>query len=181
MAAERAGIAALDVVPAADCEAALLECCGSREWARRLTACRPFRDLETLIGAADRVWLGLTHADWLEAFRSHPRIGESKAVAKTTVREQSWSSDEQSGLRGSPGDVRATIARLNAEYERRFGHIFLVDAEGKGPENILAALRERLLNEPEVELRAASAEQASITRRRLRKLVGRSSVPLTRT
>jgi 2-oxo-4-hydroxy-4-carboxy--5-ureidoimidazoline (OHCU) decarboxylase len=42
---------------------------------------------------------------------------------------------------------------------------------------MLAALRERLGNEPEAELRVAAAEQRGITRLRLGKLLAEGGVP----
>jgi 2-oxo-4-hydroxy-4-carboxy-5-ureidoimidazoline decarboxylase len=54
----------------------ILSCCGSHAWAATLVAMRPFRDQQSLFAAADHCWQNLPQADWLEAFRSHPRIGE---------------------------------------------------------------------------------------------------------
>jgi OHCU decarboxylase len=65
----------------------------------------------------------------------------------------------------------AALARLNREYEEKFGYIFIVCASGKTSEEMLAILRERLGNSPEEELRIAAAEQAKITRLRLGKLL----------
>jgi 2-oxo-4-hydroxy-4-carboxy-5-ureidoimidazoline decarboxylase len=68
--------------------------------------------------------------------------------------------------------VRQELARANAEYERRFGRIYIVCAAGLGAGEILADLRSRLANDPEVEQRIAAAEQGRITALRLRKLIG---------
>ena len=54
----------------------VLSCCGSAAWARKLTAMRPFANEQKLFAAADECWQRLPPSDWLEAFRSHPRIGE---------------------------------------------------------------------------------------------------------
>ena len=60
-----------------------------------MTAARPFADLNELITKADRIWLSLDSEDWLEAFHSHPKIGEKKAAAPTAVEAAQWSEDEQ--------------------------------------------------------------------------------------
>ncbi len=65
---------------------------------------------------------------------------------------------------------RQALAEGNREYERRFGHIYLVCATGKSAEEMLALLRTRLTNDPATELRVAAGEQAKITRLRLEKL-----------
>ncbi|HYR11141.1 MAG TPA: 2-oxo-4-hydroxy-4-carboxy-5-ureidoimidazoline decarboxylase, partial [Longimicrobium sp.] len=73
------GLARLNALAAAEAEADLLTCCGSHEWARRVAALRPFDSADALFDAAEVVWWALDREDWLQAFRSHPRIGEKKA------------------------------------------------------------------------------------------------------
>ena len=63
------------------------------------------------------------------------------------------------------------LARLNREYEDKFGFIFIVCATGKPAAEMLDILRERLRNDIETELSIAAAEQAKITELRLKKLV----------
>ncbi len=147
-----------------------MKCCGSREWARRFTAERPFENLDALIADADRVWWSLEPQDWLEAFHSHPKIGEKKAAAATAVEARQWSEDEQSGIRNSAQQTLVALAELNRAYEEKFGYIFIVCASGKSSEEMLAILRGRLENNADEELRIAAAEQAKITQLRLRRL-----------
>ena len=65
----------------------------------------------------------------------------------------------------------AELASVNAEYEERFGHVFLICATGKSADEILANARSRLHNEPDDEMRVAAEEQRRITHLRLRKLL----------
>jgi 2-oxo-4-hydroxy-4-carboxy-5-ureidoimidazoline decarboxylase len=60
----------------------------------------------------------------------------------------------------------------NAQYEERFGHVFLICATGLSGADMLAALRERLDNDPRTERSVATRELRSITVLRARKLVG---------
>jgi len=164
-------IAEVDGMPA-DRAASLFEsCCGSGEWVRRMLARRPFGSAEALLAAADEVWWSLAPADWLEAFAHHPRIGERQAAAAQSATARGWSADEQRGAAAAGDDVKAALAAGNREYERRFGHIYLVCATGKSAPELLALLRQRLTNAPDAELRVAAGEQAKITRLRLRKLL----------
>src|ERR1043165_1975466 len=80
----------LNHLPADEASAALLDCCGSARWAREVAALRPFRDVDELLDACARVWFGLDQDDWLEAFRSHPRIGERKADADAREDARRW-------------------------------------------------------------------------------------------
>ncbi len=150
-------------------ESELLACCGSRRWAREMAAGRPYRDLSRMSEAADRVWLSLDRADWLEAFRAHPKIGERAAGGTQTARR--WAEQEQSAARGVSQDVALRLAVRNLAYEKKFGYIFLVDATGKSSEEMLAILEQRIQNDPEREIQEAAEQQRRITRRRLVKLL----------
>ena len=156
---------------ASNVENELLKCCGSKNWARQLAAQRPFVDVHDLAKKLADVWWSLEPEDWLEAFRSHPRIGEKKAAQQTSTQAQEWSEQEQSVARQSEEQTAQELARLNREYEERFGYIFIVCATGKSAEEMLAILRERLGNGPEQELRIAATEQAKITELRINKLL----------
>jgi OHCU decarboxylase len=161
----------LNLLPAREAENELLKCCGSKNWARRMASERPFVGLAGLVEAAERIWWELEPANWLEAFHSHPKIGEQKAAAATAVEAQQWSEDEQSGIRDSAAQTIHELAELNRAYEEKFGYIFIVCASGKSSEAMLRILRQRLGNNPKEELRLAAAEQAKITALRLGKLI----------
>ena len=150
----------------------LKTCCGSTRWAGQLITRRPFETFDQLVSQAHEVWWSLNSDDWLEAFRSHPKIGEKKAEAAATKQSEYWSKGEQSGMDGASEETASTLSRLNKEYERKFGYIFIVCATGKSSEEMLAILKKRLENGPAEEIRTAAAEQAKITELRLRKLVG---------
>jgi OHCU decarboxylase len=143
----------------------LLAVCHSRRWAKEVAAGRPYADLAALQRAADEVWRGLGPEDWMEAFAAHPRIGEGGGVSAD------WSRQEQAGVGGAAPEVQDRLARGNAEYEARFGYVFLISAAGRDAEEILAALTERLGNDPATELRVAADEHRRITRLRLERLM----------
>jgi OHCU decarboxylase len=132
---------------------------------------RPFPTEETLIAAANDIWWSLDRGDWLEAFRSHPKIGEKKAAGKVSAQSQQWSGQEQSGVATASHETVSTLAALNEAYEQKFGFIFIICATGKTSEEMLTALRERLQNDRESELPIAAAEQNKITELRLKKLL----------
>jgi OHCU decarboxylase len=116
----------------------------------------------------------LDECDWLESFRSHPRIGERKAVNAVSAQSQQWSAQEQQGVQNAAQQTIDKLAQLNLEYENKFGFIFIVCATGKSSDEILALLEQRLPNDASTELPIAAAEQAKIAELRLRKLLGYS-------
>lgn len=149
----------------------LLKCCGSKRWVEAIEQDRPYLSLWHLIAQANDVWRTLDRDDWLEAFRSHPKIGEKKTANPVAAQSQQWSTQEQRGVANATPDAVDKLARLNRAYEEKFGFIFIVCATGKSSDEILALLEQRLTNVPETELPIAAAEQAKITELRLRKLL----------
>lgn len=163
-------VATFDAMPTHEASAILETACGSSAWVSGMVARRPFGTLHRLLLVADELWWSLGPDAWREAFDHHPRIGERDVAVAQGERAQAWSAQEQSGVSSAASDVREALARANAEYERRFGHIYLVCATGKTADDMLALLRQRMANDPDTELRVAAGEQAKITRLRLRRV-----------
>ncbi|CAM3158449.1 2-oxo-4-hydroxy-4-carboxy-5-ureidoimidazoline decarboxylase [Williamsia muralis] len=139
---------------------ALYQCCTSCIWAIRVAAGRPFPDEEALYNRSDLILAELSEADLEEALDGHPRIGDRPT--------NSSSAREQSGVAGADDAVLAELKRCNAEYEEKFGHVYLVFADGRPATELLAILHERMNNDPETERRVMRMELAKINRRRLR-------------
>jgi OHCU decarboxylase len=157
---------------------AIRPCCGSRAWARGMVARRPLTDEAALLAAANETWNNLAQSDWMEAFRSHPRIGdprpseqEGKTPPVSASRDRSigWSAQEQSNVAHSDAATKTALADANREYEQRFNRIFIVCATGKSTLEILETLRRRLKNDAETELHEAAEQQRQIMEIRLRK------------
>jgi len=135
-----------------DAIALLLGACGSRRWAEQVAAAFPMSSRGQLLRAAEAAERSLDRADWLEA------LGE-------------MASKEQSGMAAADAETREKFLELNGEYERRFGHVFLICATGKSAEEMLSGLKVRLNNDADIEFGRAVAEQKLITRLRLDKLI----------
>jgi 2-oxo-4-hydroxy-4-carboxy-5-ureidoimidazoline decarboxylase len=155
-------LAELNALPDGEAAGALLGCCAAPGWARRVAAGRPYATVPDLLAAADAVWAARDPGDLDAAMAGHPRIGERRLSG--------WSRAEQSGVgsdEGTAGELRAA----NAAYEDRFGHVFLICATGRAPQEILVELRRRMVNDPGTEREVAAAEIGKINAIRLRKLV----------
>jgi 2-oxo-4-hydroxy-4-carboxy--5-ureidoimidazoline (OHCU) decarboxylase len=98
---------------------------------------------------AEEVALSLSEADQVAALATHPRIGEP--------------SEEQ---RGAEPEVLAELARLNDEYEQRFGFEFVVFVDGRTRAELLPVLRERLENTRAEELETGLRALCTIARDR---------------
>lgn len=141
--------------------------CSSPIWARRVLAGGPFRDAEALLDRADRVLAELPDAEIDAALDGHPRIG-----AKV---DNASSAREQAAVTTAADSVKAELAAKNAEYDEKFGYVYLVCASGRSAEELLAILTERLHNDPETERRVMRSELAKINRLRLERLLSEPS------
>lgn len=145
----------------------LFEVCSSTIWARRVLAAAPFRDVDALLDRADRVLAELPDAEIDAALDGHPRIGGRVDNAS--------SAREQAGVAAAGEDIRAELASKNQEYERKFGHVYLVCASGRSAEELLAILTERLENDPETERRVMRNELGKINSLRLQRLLSKET------
>lgn len=148
-----------------------LTCCGSKQWSDQMLALRPFADEEQLLQAAGTVWERLSPEDWLEAFAQHPKIGAVDGLRTRFPATGRWAAGEQRGVTVASDGTLAELAAGNRRYQDRFGYIYIVSATGKNAGQLLADLKERLVNDPDTELQIAAREQLKITRLRLRKLI----------
>ena len=149
----------------------ILACCGSKTWAASMALKRPIQDEDSLMTTSDAIWSGLGEQDWLEAFRSHPRIGESHAEEVAPAQSSAWSAQEQQKASSADEAVMVALKWGNREYEHKFGRIFIICATGKSASEILEILRRRLHNDEATELRQAAEEQRQIMHIRLSKWI----------
>jgi 2-oxo-4-hydroxy-4-carboxy-5-ureidoimidazoline decarboxylase len=146
-----------NAAPLREASGALLECCASLRFAGVVAAGRPYASLAGVEAATAAAFEVLTWSDVLEALGHHPRIG---------VPGDGISAGEQSGVTDSDRDA---LAAANAEYEARFGHVFLIRASGLTGAQMLAGLRARLANTSDMERIVVTRELHAITVLRLRK------------
>lgn len=158
----RLPVADLDAMEQGAAVDRLLEVCSSPAWAEAVVAGRPYGDAGTLLAAAGTALARLGDRDVLAALAGHPRIGAPV---------EGESAREQGAVGAAAEDVRAALAEGNRTYERRFGHVYLVRAAGREPDELLALLRRRLDNDPATEWSVVRRELAEITRLRLERMV----------
>ena len=155
------GAVGADVVPD---EESLRACCAADAWVARLRSARPVTSAKVLLDLSDDTVLSLDDAALDQALAAHARIGERRLGSTT---EDRWSRTEQAGALGATDEVTTRLVEGNRRYEERFGHVFLIRAAGRSGEEMLAALEERLGNDPATERDVVRRELAEIVRLRL--------------
>ena len=162
----------LNAMDGPDLRGVLADFCAAPAWIEGVAAARPFASASAVITAAEAAAESVPAADWREAFRHHPRIGERAAEKPQSGAARTLSSHEQAAVTEAPPPELAALAEGNRLYEDRFGHVFIVSAAGRTAAEMLAMLQDRLENDPGTEIGIAAAEQRKITRLRLERVLG---------
>lgn len=137
-------------------------------WIDALVAARPYADLDALLDASRTAAEPLTDAEIDRALAHHPRIGDRAQGASA---EAGMSRAEQSAIDPEDAELQHRLREGNVAYEERFGHVFLIRAAGRTPAEILAALDERLGNDPGAERRIVAEQLRQIATLRLEGLM----------
>ncbi|MFD7260908.1 2-oxo-4-hydroxy-4-carboxy-5-ureidoimidazoline decarboxylase [Streptomyces sp. NPDC059874] len=144
------GLARFNALSPEVARAVLLQCCGSRRWAHRVAAHRPYPDVGALLAAADEASYDLAQADLTEAL----------AVECSAELEH-----------GAPYAAVLALEAAQAEYERTFGHAFVISLDEHPPEeqaaHLLAAIRRRMGHEVDEERSISADELRRVARTRL--------------
>lgn len=146
------------------------KCCGATWWSDRMARARPFASAEELVASADRFFDTMPRDVWLDAFASHPKIGDLDSLRMRLAGNKQWSSGEQAGIASTDEETLLELSAGNQAYENRFGYTFIICATGLSAAEMLSSLTERLQNDSAAEFLIASEEQRKITHLRLEKL-----------
>jgi 2-oxo-4-hydroxy-4-carboxy-5-ureidoimidazoline decarboxylase len=142
----------------------LSSCLHAPGWADAVLTGRPYPDRDSLLEAAYRHGLDLADDDLLSALSRHPRIGDRPTGPGLDAEH---SRAEQGGVDAADARLAADLLAGNLSYEKKFGQVFLIRAAGRSGPEILAALTERLANDPSVEALVVRDQLAQIARLRL--------------
>lgn len=139
-------------------------CVAIPAWVENLVAARPYATVNVLQHYASQLTLDWGRNELNQALSAHPRIGEK---AQGSSKEAALSKGEQSAVDTQNSALTLALAQGNADYEARFGRVFLIRAKGRSGEDILGELKRRLNNSPAEEEAEALEQLRQITLLRL--------------
>ncbi|MGO8956828.1 MAG: 2-oxo-4-hydroxy-4-carboxy-5-ureidoimidazoline decarboxylase [Streptosporangiaceae bacterium] len=160
----------LNELPAPAARDELLACCSAPSWADRMAAGRPYCSVHDAVRQSAEIVARMTVTDLAEALAGQPRIGERTEAGHGPLRPAAWSAQEQSSVSDADTETARALAESNLEYERRFGHIYLVCASGRTAAQLLSLLR----SDAPAEWQVVRSELQKINEVRLRKLLAGS-------
>lgn len=127
---------------------------------------RPFGDATILHAALCATMRGAARDRQLALIVAHPdlagRLAQQRKLTAESTREQA-----SAGLDQLSDAQLAEFQQLNDRYRARFGFPFIICARLNNRDAILAAMRTRLPNSPEIEFTTALGEIEKIARLRL--------------
>jgi allantoate deiminase len=139
-------------------------CVALPEWQQSLVAGRPYASLDAVLEKAAALSERWQLPELESALQAHPRIGDKP---KDLSAESSFSRQEQASVNSHDAALAQALAQGNADYEARFGRVFLIRAKGRSGEEILANLNQRLKNSDADEIQEALRQLRQITQLRL--------------
>lgn len=153
-------VARLNAMPEAEFNAAVSPWFeGAPRFLRRLASARPFSDELALFATAEAIALAMPEDEQVELIDAHPRLGAPPAtVSAMSHREQGYDRDTTEAI--------AELARLNAEYEARFGFRFCVFVAGRSRAALVPVLGAALHADRDAEIRRALVDVVAIARDR---------------
>ncbi|MBT0725375.1 2-oxo-4-hydroxy-4-carboxy-5-ureidoimidazoline decarboxylase [Rosenbergiella sp. S61] len=147
---------------------AIAHCVAIEAWQTQLVARRPYRDIAALQAVASALTEGWGKDELTLALRAHPRIGERPTGESS---EAQASRSEQAAVQDSDRQSKEAIRLGNQRYEQRFQRVFLIRAKGRSPQEILAALQQRLQLSEAEDIEVSVQQLREITALRLQEAI----------
>jgi len=123
-----------------------------------------------LWNALTRIFRSASAEERLGVLTAHPDLAGKLAQAKRLTAE-STSEQASAGLDALTDEERASFTKLNNDYQAKFGFPFIIAVRDNTRDSILAAFRERLANDREIELATACKQVERIAELRLRDML----------
>jgi len=146
------GLARFNALPLTEARDRLLACCGSPTWAERMAAGRPYSSARDAARQSSAIVAMLTVADLRAALGGDGRYGLPQGDELTD----------------------GALAESVQEYQRRFGHSYVVFIPGRTAVQHLALLQTRLRNAADSEWHVVRAELQKINAACLQQLLAGS-------
>jgi len=133
----------------------------------RLRAEEPFSSGPALLQRAREILDELSEAQQIAVINAHPRIGErADKISALSFKEQGYDRET------TPPEVLLRLARLNDDYEQKFGFRFVVFVNRRSKEAIMPVLEARMRGSRDDERRTALREILAIAADRLKREEG---------
>ena len=136
------------------------------QWiAEKLFELKPFKNKDDLINKMIKIYETSSQDEILNILRSHPKLAVEKKLTEHSNQEQS-----RANLKNCTQEEFDEFAKLNSEYEKKFGFPFIMAVKGKDKIDILNNFRQRINNNIEFEFEESKKQVKKIALFRLNEL-----------
>ena len=136
------------------------------QWiAEKLFELKPFKNKDDLINKIIKIYETSSQDEILNILRSHPKLAVEKKLTEHSNEEQS-----RANLKNCTQEEFDEFAKLNSEYEKKFGFPFIMAVKGKDKIEILNNFRQRINNNIEFEFEESKKQVKKIALFRLNEL-----------
>ena len=136
------------------------------QWiAEKLFELKPFKNKDDLINKIIKIYETSSKGEILKILRSHPKLAIEKKLTEHSNQEQS-----RANLKNCTQEEFDEFAKLNSEYEKKFGFPFIMAVKGKDKIEILNNFRQRINNNIEFEFEESKKQVKKIALFRLDEL-----------
>jgi OHCU decarboxylase len=143
---------------------AVYECCYSVPLAAEIARGRPYENHDALFRQADRSLFGLAEESIDSILQAYPDVGRRPGSEKSAA--------EQCAICDERAEVMHQLAEASKRYLDQFGFGFVMFVNGYSADDVLASMRDRLMNDVETERKVVRNELARINRTRLERMLG---------
>ncbi len=158
------GLEAFNAMPMRRAVHAVYECCYSVPLAADLARHRPFANHDQLFRCADSLLFALGEDSIDSILQAYPDVGRRPGSEKCKA--------EQCAVNDERPEMMAELAAASKAYLDHFGFGFVMFVNGYRAEDVLATMRDRMLNDYETERKIVRNELARINRTRLERMLG---------
>jgi len=158
------GLDAFNAMPITRAVHAVYECCGSVPLAADIVRGRPFANHDELFRRADALLFALSEDSIDTILQAYPPVGRRPRSTR--------SRHEVCSVWDDSPEVMARLTAATDAYAARFGFTFVMFVDGLDAPGVLAAVADRMHNDPETERKVVRNELARINRSRLDRMLG---------
>jgi 2-oxo-4-hydroxy-4-carboxy-5-ureidoimidazoline decarboxylase len=158
------GLDAFNALPMRRAVHAVYECCYSVSLAADLARGRPYDSHDGMFRHADALLFGLGEESIDSMLQAYPDVGRRPGSEKSQA--------EQCAIWCDQPDLMDELGQASRRYLEHFGFGFVMFVNGYTAMDVLAAMSDRLMNDPETERKIVRNELARINRTRLERMLG---------
>ena len=137
------------------------------EWiAQKSYDSKPYKNFEELFSKMMEVFENSNKDNHIKILNAHPDLAVEKKLTRDSKKEQ-----KNASLNQCTEKEFLEFKKLNEEYKKKFGFLFIIAVKGKNKDEILNSFRQRITNNINLEFEEAKNQVKKIANFRLSEIM----------